>query len=107
MRIVSALLACLLLTACSGEPSEAEMRTAVEAHTRRTIESQGRSFSRFDAFRKQGCVTAKSRPDGYDCYYAATLQPLPGQPTLTVNGKGWFRRTDRGMEFADLGAQPR
>ena len=107
MRIVPALLACLLLAGCSDEPSEAEMRSAVEAHTRRSLEAQGRSFTRFDDFRKQGCVAAKSHADGFDCYYAATLQPQPGQLTLTVNGKAWFARTDRGMAFADLGAQPK
>lgn len=83
------------------------MRGVVESSTRRTVESQGRPFTGFDAFRKQGCVSSKSRPDGYDCYYAATLHPQPGQKPLTVNGKGWFQRTDGGLRFVDLGAQPR
>jgi hypothetical protein len=107
------LLATLLLAACSGEPSEGDMRKLVEAHTRRTLERQGNAgFRAFDDFRKQGCVDAK--PKGgqdnsgqYDCYYAATFVPQPGQPPLTVNGKGRFRRTDKGMTFEDLGAQPR
>lgn len=98
-----------LLAACSGEPSEKEMRTQVERHTRLTLEMQGnRGFTGFDVFRKQGCVDDKSGKDGvYDCYYAATFAPRPGRPVLTVNGKGRFTRTDRGLRFEDLGAQPR
>lgn len=94
------------------------MRKLVEAHTRRTLERQGNAaFRAFDNFRKQGCVEAKSKGDRtgagqegsgqYDCYYAATFVPQPGQPPLTVNGKGRFRHTDKGMAFEDLGAQPR
>lgn len=107
------LLATLLLAACSGEPSEGDMRKLVEAHTRRTLERQGNAgFRAFGEFRKQGCVDAKlkgGQDNGgqYDCYYAATFVPQPGQPPLTVNGKGRFRRTDKGMTFEDLGAQPR
>lgn len=111
-------LAALLLAACSGEPSEGDMRKLVEAHTRRVLERQGNAaFRAFDNFRKQGCVEAKPKggPTGgnpdvsgqYDCYYAATFVPQPGQPPLTVNGKGRFRHTDKGMAFEDLGAQPR
>lgn len=107
------LLATLLLAACSGEPSEGDMRKLVEAHTRRTLERQGNAgFRAFDEFRKQGCVDAKLKggqdnSGQYDCYYAATFVPQPGQPPLTVNGKGRFRRTDKGLTFEDLGAQPR
>nr|WP_211113768.1 hypothetical protein [Azospirillum picis] len=109
--------AALTLTACSGEPSEADMRRLVEAHTRKVLDRQGTAgFRAFDGFRKQGCVEAKpkgGRATGqdaggqYDCYYAATFVPQPGQPPLTVNGKGRFRRTDDGLAFEDLGAQPR
>lgn len=106
--------ACLLLAGCSGEPSESDMRTLVEGHTRKTLERQGRGgFRQFDVFRKQGCVNAKLKESGtrldgqYDCYYAATFSPQPGQPAMTVNGKGRFTRTDKGMRFEDLGAQPR
>ena len=89
------------------------MRKLVEAHTGRTLERQGNAtFGAFDEFRKQGCVDAK--PKGgqdsggqYDCYYAATFVPQSGQPPLTVNGKGRFRRADKGLTFEDLGAQPR
>lgn len=107
------LLATLLLAACSGEPSESDMRKLVEAHTRRTLERQGNAaFRAFDEFRKQGCVDAKlkagqDKGGHYDCYYAATFVPQPGQQPLTVNGKGRFRRTDKGLTFEDLGAQPR
>ncbi|PWC33127.1 hypothetical protein [Azospirillum sp. TSO35-2] len=110
--------ATLALVACSGEPAEGDMRKLVEAHTRRALERQGNgAFRGFDLFRKQGCVEAKLKAgpagggqDGggqYDCYYAATFVPQPGQPSLTVNGKGRFRRTDKGLTFEDLGAQPR
>ena len=108
MRIAAATLACLALVGCSGEPSEADMRKAVEATTRRTLEAQGRpGFRAFDEFRKQGCVETKGKPGLHDCYYAATFAPQPGQKPLTVNGKGRFRKTDQGVAFEDLGAQPR
>lgn len=96
------------LAACSGEPSEADMRRLVEAHTRRALERQGQGgFRAFDAFRKQGCVDAKEKPGAIDCYYAATFSPQPGQPPLTVNGKGRFTTGAKGLVFEDLGAQPR
>ena len=109
MRIAAAtILACLALTGCSGEPSESDMRKAVEANTRRTLEAQGRpGFRQFDIFRKQGCVETKGKAGQHDCYYAATFSPQPGQPPLTLNGKGRFRPTDQGVAFEDLGAQPR
>ncbi|HYG89619.1 MAG TPA: hypothetical protein VD978_25565 [Azospirillum sp.] len=108
MRILAALLACLTLTGCSDEPSEADMRKAVEDTTRRKLEAQGRpGFRHFDAFRKQGCVDARDKSPQHDCYYSATFTPQPGQPPLTVNGKGRFRKTDKGVAFEDLGAQPR
>ncbi|WP_372398625.1 hypothetical protein ABMY26_18395 [Azospirillum sp. HJ39] len=116
----AALAATLILAACSGEPSEGDMRRLVETHTRRVLERQGNAgFRAFDDFRKQGCVEAKPKAGQgigqaggrdeapYDCYYAATFVPQPGQPALTVNGKGRFRRTDKGLTFEDLGAQPR
>lgn len=104
-----AVLACLLLVACSGEPSESDMRTLVEAHTRKTLDSQGRGgFKQFEVFRKQGCVDNKAKQAGqYDCYYAATFAAQAGRQPLTVNGKGRFTRTDKGLVFEDLGAQPR
>lgn len=88
----------LTLAACSGEPSEGDMRTLVEAHIKRT----------FGSFRKQGCVAAKDRSDAYDCYYQATVPPTAaGGRAVTVNGKGRFAPGDRGLVFVDLGAQPR
>lgn len=106
---------CLLLGACSGEPAESDMRTLVEAHTRKALEAKGNGgFRQFDEFRKQGCVDTKAKSAGggqggaqYDCYYAATFVPQPGRPSITVNGKGRFTRTDKGLLFEDLGAQPR
>ncbi len=115
-RLALPLLIVLPLAACSGEPSEAAMRKLVEAHTRRTLEGQGRGgFRQFESFRKQGCVKTKARaegaagaPDGrYDCYYAATFAAQGGRPALTVNGKGRFTPSDKGLRFEDLGAQPR
>jgi len=102
---------CLPLAACSGEPGESDMRKLVEAHTRKALESKGNGhFQAFDEFRKQGCVDSKAKPANvaqYDCYYAATFAPQPGRPPITVNGKGRFTRTDKGLVFEDLGAQPR
>ncbi|MFD1625819.1 hypothetical protein [Azospirillum griseum] len=96
-----------LLTGCSGEPSESEMRNLVEGHTRKALERQGIPFRAFDGFRKQGCVDSKEKPGQHDCYYAATFSPQPGQPQMTVNGKGRFFNGSKGMVFEDLGAQPR
>ncbi len=108
---IALLIAGPLLASCSGEPSEAEMRAEVEAGTRRAVEAAGRPFTGFDSFRKQGCVKAKensgARPGSYDCYYAATFAPHPGAKPLTVNGKARFLRTDKGMIYQDMGAQPR
>ena len=102
---------CLLLAACSGEPGESDMRKLVEAHTRKALESKGNGpFLAFDEFRKQGCVDSKAKQPGmtqYDCYYAATFAPQPGRPPISVNGKGRFTRTGKGLVFEDLGAQPR
>lgn len=84
------------------------MRTAVESFTKRKLEAQGRpGFRQFEAFRKQGCVEARDKSPQYDCYYSATFAPQPGQQPLIVNGKGRFRKTDKGIAFEDLGAQPR
>lgn len=83
------------------------MRKAVESGTRTRLAAQGRSgFDRFDAFRKQGCVETTGRPGSFDCYYNATMAPSPGRPTVTVNGKGRFRSSDKGTLFEDLGAVP-
>lgn len=101
------LLPLLLLAGCSDEPSEEAMRAQVEAHTRATLKQQGRGISGFSDFRKQGCVSSKSVEGAYDCYYAATIPATAGAPATAVNGKGRFRRTDQGLEFKDLGAQPR
>ncbi|MCW2236219.1 hypothetical protein [Azospirillum canadense] len=110
-RPALALAPCLMLAACSGEPSESDMRTLVEGHTRKALESKGTGgFRQFDEFRKQGCVDARGKSAGgaqFDCYYAATFTPQPGRPAVTVNGKGRFTRTDKGLLFEDLGAQPK
>ncbi|MGR0188264.1 hypothetical protein [Azospirillum aestuarii] len=114
-RAVMCGLVVLPMAACSGEPGESDMRKLVETHTRRALDGQGPGgFRGFEGFRKQGCVDTKYRngvpkPDDkqYDCYYAATFAPQPGVPAMTVNGKGRFTRTDKGLTFEDLGAQPR
>lgn len=108
MRIILLFLLAAVLAGCSDEPSEGAMREMVEAHTRRALRSTGQDgFVSFDSFRKQGCVAAKNTKGAYDCYYAATLSPGPGAKPITVNGKGRFRPTDKGLSFQDLGAQPR
>ncbi|HRJ61081.1 MAG TPA: hypothetical protein PKZ97_11350 [Azospirillaceae bacterium] len=98
--------AALGLAGCSEEPSESDMRAAVEAHARKALAGKG-AFTGFTDFRKQGCVESKKAPGSYDCYYAATLIPEPGGASRTVNGKARFTPSDAGMTFQDLGAQPR
>lgn len=99
---------CLLLAGCTGEPSESEMRTAVEAYTRVSLGHQGKTFHEFLDFRKQGCIAGKTKAGEFDCYYAAVIPPTgPGQ-SVPVNGKGRFHRDDhKNLIFEDLGAQPR
>jgi hypothetical protein len=105
--IVIIVLAGLTLSGCSKEPSEQDMRRMVETHTRATLNKAGRPFSGFVDFRKQGCVEMKTGGEGYDCYYAATIPGTPTSNPMTVNGKGRFRQSDKGVEFEDLGAQPK
>lgn len=108
VALAAALAAVAGLAGCSGEPSEADMRTAVEGATRAKLDATGRGgFRSFDVFRKQGCVDAKDRKGAYDCYYAATFAPQPGEKPLTVNGKGRFQKAGGTLTFEDLGAQPR
>lgn len=107
MRLGLVLLGCLLVAGCSDEPSEKEMRAAVEGHTRAAMSKAGRPFQTFSNFRKQGCVTNKTAAGEYDCYYAATIPATPSSDPVTVNGKGRFRKTDKGLAFQDLGAQPK
>ena len=106
-RIVVVLAACLALAGCSDEPSEGDMRTAVEAYTRASQIKAGRPFQTFTMFRKQGCVTNKTVAGEHDCYYAATIPATASSDPVTVNGKGRFRKTDKGLTFQDLGAQPK
>lgn len=98
--------AATVLSGCGGEPSEAEIRAAVEAHSRKALAGRG-AFSGFTDFRKQGCVDSQKAPGAYDCYYSATLVPEKGADPLTVNGKARFAKTEKGFSFQDLGAQPR
>ena len=113
LRIMARIMAAAVLAAaglglsgCSDEPSEADMRAAVEAHSRKALAGRG-AFTGFTEFRKQGCVGSKKAPGSYDCYYSATLIPEPGGQPRTVNGKARFTPSDAGMTFQDLGAQPR
>lgn len=107
MMAAAALAAATLgLAGCSDEPSESDMRAAVEAHTRKALAGKG-TFTGFTDFRKQGCVESKKAPGSYDCYYAATLVSEPGAQPRVVNGKARFTPSDAGMTFQDLGAQPR
>lgn len=103
---VAMLAAALGLAGCSEEPSESDMRAAVEAHSRKALAGRG-TFTGFTEFRKQGCVESKKAPGAYDCYYSATLSPEPGGQPRTVNGKARFTPSETGMSFQDLGAQPR
>jgi hypothetical protein len=99
-------IAAAMLAGCSDEPSEDDMRKAVENHSRKALAGKG-TFSGFSDFRKQGCVDSKKAPGAFDCYYAATLTPEPGGKPLTVNGKARFTASEKGLTFQDLGAQPR
>lgn len=105
---IPVLFGCLLLAGCSGEPSEADMRALVEGFMRTAVQGKGQgAFTKFEAFRKQGCVDSKDKPGSYDCYYAATFEAREGRKALTVNGKGRFWHDGKRLAFEDLGAQPR
>lgn len=105
-RWLALLAVALGLGACSDAPSEAEIRAAVEAHSRKALAGRG-AFTGFSDFRKQGCVDSKKEPGAYDCYYAATIAATAGGKPVTVNGKARFWRKDGGLAFQDLGAQPK
>ena len=102
-----AVMGLFLLGGCSDEPSESDMRELVEANTAKEVTRAGRPFTGFTEFRKQGCVDSRHAPGAFDCYYLATFIPAPGAKPLTVNGKARFTRTDKGLTYRDLGAQPK
>jgi len=106
-KAAAALIGLLVLTGCSDEPSEKDMRTAVEGLARQRLERQGKTYHPFLSFRKQGCIEGKSEPGDYDCYYYAIIPFAGAWQNLEVNGKGRFKRKGKGFDFVDLGAQPR
>jgi hypothetical protein len=108
MRLAGGALACLLvLTGCGGEPSEGDMRSAIEAHARAQLSKTGKPYHEFLDFRKQGCIAGKTKSGEYDCYYAAVIPVNGSNNPMSVNGKGRFRKEGGGFSFEDLGAQPR
>lgn len=108
MRKAIAVAVCLLLAGCNGEPSESEMRSAVEASTRVSLARQGKTFHEFMDFRKQGCIEGKTKRGEFDCYYYAVVPPTGQGQAIAVNGKGRFHHDEqKKLIFEDLGAQPR
>lgn len=92
---------CGLLVACGGEPSEADMRAAVEgdlAKTNAQLGAVGRLVGadatiKVKALRKLACVQPKEQP-GYSCDYEATFDGPLGENTRKASAR--FVKSDTG-----------
>jgi hypothetical protein len=94
-------LACGLLAACSGEPSESDMKTAVE-QTFGGMNEQlggvgkliGKDLStKVKGFKKLACAEAKGNP-GFACDFEMTVDGPLGEKTEKASGR--FVKGDKG-----------
>lgn len=88
--LMSAALA-MTLTACSSEPSEAEMKEAIQQHIMGSMGPLGASLVVSVEIKKIGCESAKQ---GYLCDFEGHIET----PMFTNNGKdkGLFVKGDQG-----------
>lgn len=93
--------ACVLLAACSGEPSEADMKTAVE-QTFGGMNEQlggvgkliGKDLStKVKSFKKLACAEAKGNP-GFACDFEMVVAGPLGEQTQKASGR--FVKGDKG-----------
>lgn len=109
-HVAGALALSLVLTACSGEPSESEMQKAVEKAVKDQIAQQNQlfatlagkssanpfgqaAFSGFSKFVKHGCVRASDEP-GYICDF-----DLATDNTASTHDKGRFYEANGALAF--------
>jgi hypothetical protein len=99
--IAAVSLACALLVACSGEPSEADMKAAVE-QTFGGMNEQlggvgkliGKDLStKVKGFKKLACAEAKGNP-GFACDFEMTVDGPLGEKTEKASGR--FVKGDKG-----------
>ncbi len=93
--------ACALLTACGGEPSETDLKAAVE-QTYGTVNKElagvgktiGKDLStKVTAFKKLACAKVEGKP-GYACDFEMTVDGPLG--ASTQKGSGRFVKGDAG-----------
>ena len=97
--VVSA--ACALLAACGGEPSEADMKTAVEQTFGGMNEQLGGVgkligkdlSSKVKTFKKLACAEAKGNP-GFACDFEMTVTGPLGEQSQKASGR--FVKGDKG-----------
>jgi hypothetical protein len=94
-------LACMALAACSGEPSETDMKAAVE-QTFGGMNEQlggvgkliGKDLStKIKGFKKLACAEAKGNP-GFACDFEMTVDGPLGEKTEKASGR--FVKGDKG-----------
>lgn len=93
--------ACGLLAACSGEPSEADMKAAVEqtfGGMNEQLGSVGKLIgkdlsTKVKGFKKLACAEAKGNP-GFACDFEMTVNGPLGEKTEKASGR--FVKGDKG-----------
>ncbi|RAU23095.1 hypothetical protein CU669_02720 [Paramagnetospirillum kuznetsovii] len=95
------LAACAALAACDGDPSDADMKAAVEqtyGSINKELGSVGKMIGKdltttIKAFKKLGCAKAEGNP-GYRCDFEMTLNGPLGEKTEKASGR--FVKGDKG-----------
>ncbi|MDO8606882.1 MAG: hypothetical protein Q7R40_10130 [Phaeospirillum sp.] len=93
--------ACALLTACGGEPSDTDMKAAVEqtfGGINKELDGVGKLIgkdlaTKVKAFKKVACAKPEGKP-GYACDFEMTLTGPLGEKTEKASGR--FVKDDKG-----------
>lgn len=93
--------ACVLLAACGGEPSESDMKGAVEktfGGVNDELKDVGKVIgkdlsTKVTAFKKLACAEAKGNP-GYACDFEMSVDGPLGAQTQKASGR--FVKSDKG-----------
>ncbi|MFV3073391.1 hypothetical protein [Niveispirillum fermenti] len=103
--ILGTLLPLLMLAGCGGEPSEAQMRDAVQGQfdqVNSAAAEVGRLIGRREGFKAMGEIRSfkkhqcKAKPDsnGYVCSFSIIADTLMGE--IQQTGEKTFLKTDKG-----------
>ncbi|CAA7611754.1 conserved hypothetical protein [Candidatus Terasakiella magnetica] len=92
---------CAVLTACGGEPSEADMKKAIQGRfddVNAEMKAVGAAIGKelvitVKAFKKLGCVKAEGNP-GYTCDFEMTMDGPLGEQSQKASGR--FTASDKG-----------